>query len=92
MSFQSWFATAGVTSCAAQPSRNLSFSDAISEWIFLPIALRRSSASAGEKPASCLAISRYCSWYTQIPCVTPVIPSRRGSMKVTASWPALRRA
>ena len=34
----------------------------MSEWIFLPIALRRSSASAGEKPAICFAISMYCSW------------------------------
>ena len=62
MSFQSWLATPGVTPFAAQPSRNLSLRDAISLWIFLPIALRRSSASAGEKPASCLAISMYCSW------------------------------
>ena len=45
-----------------QPSMNLSFSDAIRAWIFLPIALRRSSASAGEKPAMCLAISIDCSW------------------------------
>ena len=42
---------------AMQPSMNLSFRDAISAWIFLPIALRRSSASAGVKPAICLAIS-----------------------------------
>ena len=62
MSFQSCFATAGVTPFCAQPSRNLSFREAISAWIFLPIALRRSSASAGEKPASSLAICMYCSW------------------------------
>jgi len=62
MSFQSCCATAGVVRVVAQPSRNFSFSDAISEWIFLPIALRRSSASAGVKPAICFAISRYCSW------------------------------
>ena len=62
MSFQSWFATAGVVPVCAQPSRNFSLRDAISSWIFLPIALRRSSASAGVKPAICFAISRYCSW------------------------------
>ncbi len=62
MSFQSWFATLGVVPVLAQPSRNFSLSEAISEWIFLPIALRRSSASPGEKPAICFAISRYCSW------------------------------
>ena len=62
MSAQSWLATPGDTSFAAQPSRNFPFSEAISEWIFLPIALRRSSASAGEKPARFLAISMYCSW------------------------------
>ena len=62
MSFQSWSATAGVTPLAAQPSRNLSLSDAISAWIFLPIARRSVSASAGEKPASCFAICMYCSW------------------------------
>jgi hypothetical protein len=62
MSFQSWFETCGVTSFCAQPSRNFSFSDAISAWIFLPIALRKSSASAGVKPASDFAISMYCSW------------------------------
>ena len=57
MSFQSWFATDGVVPDCAQPSRNFSLREAISEWIFLPIALRRSSASAGEKPAMILAIS-----------------------------------
>ena len=62
MSFQSWFATDGVVPLCAQPSRNFSFSEAISAWIFLPIALRRSSASAGVNPAICFAISRYCSW------------------------------
>ena len=62
MSFQSWFATAGVVPDLAQPSRNFSLRDAISSWIFFPIALRRSSASAGEKPPNFLAISRYCSW------------------------------
>ena len=45
-----------------QPSMNLSFSEAISLWIFLPIALRRSSASAGVKPPSGFAISIDCSW------------------------------
>ena len=47
---------------ATAPSMNLSLSDAISAWIFLPIALRRSSASAGVKPPICLAISIDCSW------------------------------
>ena len=41
---------------------NLSFIVAISSRFFLPIALRRSSASAGLKPARSLAISMYCSW------------------------------
>ena len=62
MSFQSWFATCGVVPVFAQPSRNFSLREAISVWIFLPIALRRSSASAGVKPAIRFAISRYCSW------------------------------
>ena len=62
MSFQSCCATAGVTSFSAQPPRNLSFRDAISEWIFLPIALRSVSASAGVNPAMILAICMYCSW------------------------------
>ena len=62
MSFHSWSATAGVTPFAAQPSRNFPLSDAISSWIFLPIARRSVSASAGENPASCLAICMYCSW------------------------------
>ena len=47
MSFQSWSATLGVTPFAAQPSRNFPLSDAISSWIFLPIARRSVSASAG---------------------------------------------
>ena len=34
----------------------------MSSWIFLPIALRRVSASAGENPASSFAICMYCSW------------------------------
>ena len=62
MSFQSWFATDGVTLFAAQPSRNFPFNEAISSWIFLPIARRSVSASAGEKPAICFAICMYCSW------------------------------
>ena len=62
MSFQSCSPTFGSTWFSRQPAMNLSFSDAMSEWIFFPIALRRSSASAGEKPASRLAISMYCSW------------------------------
>ena len=44
------------------PSRNLAFIVAIRSRFFLPIALRRSSASAGLKPAICLAISISCSW------------------------------
>ena len=35
---------------------------AIRSRFFLPTALRRSSASAGLKPAICLAISISCSW------------------------------
>ena len=62
MSAQSWLATPGVTPFDAQPSRNLLFSEAMREWIFFPIALRRSSASAGVKPAIFFAISMYCSW------------------------------
>ena len=62
MSFQSWFATPGVTPFSAQPCRNLSFREAISVWIFLPIARRSVSASAGSNPASCFAICMYCSW------------------------------
>jgi hypothetical protein len=62
MSAQSCWATPAGVPLAAQPSRNFVLRDAISEWIFLPIALRRSSASAGEKPAICFAISMYCSW------------------------------
>ena len=62
MSFQSWVATESETLFAAQPARNLSFSEAISAWIFFPIARRSVSASAGSKPASSLAIRMYCSW------------------------------
>ena len=62
MSSQSCLATCSEVSFAMQPLMNLSFSDAISLWIFLPIALRRSSASAGLKPPICLAISIDCSW------------------------------
>ena len=62
MSFQSWFATAGVVPVCAAPSRNFSLREAMSEWIFLPIALRSVSASAGVKPAISLAIRMYCSW------------------------------
>ena len=62
MSSQSWRATDSEVLFAMQPVMNLSFSDAISEWIFLPIALRRSSASAGLKPPICFAISIDCSW------------------------------
>ena len=62
MSSQSCRATCSDVWFATQPLMNLSFSDAISEWIFLPIALRRSSASAGLKPAICFAISIDCSW------------------------------
>ena len=62
MSFQSCSETARDVPEAAQPSVNLSSRDAISEWIFLPIALRSVSASPGVKPAICLAICMYCSW------------------------------
>ncbi len=62
MSFQSCSATAGVTPFAAQPSRNFPLSEAISSWIFLPIARRSVSASAPVKPAICFAISIDCSW------------------------------
>ena len=62
MSSHSCFATSFVVPFATQPSMNRSFSEAIREWIFFPIALRRSSASAGEKPAICLAISIDDSW------------------------------
>jgi hypothetical protein len=61
MSAHSCWATPAAVPLAAHPSRNLLLREAISEWIFLPIAFRRSSASAGEKPAICFAISMYCS-------------------------------
>src|SRR5438874_10980135 len=92
MSDQSWLATAGVVPFDAQPSRNFPLSEAISEWIFLPMAFRRSSASAGEKPATFFAISIDCSWYRLIPYVELLIYFCRSSMYVTCSVPFLRRA
>ena len=93
MSAQSCAGRRGRDPFDAQPSRNLLFSEAMSAWIFFPIALRRSSASAGEKPATFFAISmllllvdrrsRRC---------RSVISFSRGSGYVTGSWPALRRA
>ena len=77
---------------ATQPSRNFVSSDAISERIFLPIALRRSSASAGEKPPRSLAICIDCSWYTVMPIVEPRIGSSLGCRYVVSSCPFLRRA
>ena len=50
------------TPLASQPARNFSRSEAISACTFLEIALRRSSASAGLKPARSLAICIACSW------------------------------
>ena len=47
---------------SARPARNLSSIVAIRSRFFLPTALRRSSASAGLKPAIRLAISINCSW------------------------------
>ena len=47
---------------AAQPSKNSGLSLAIASRFFLPIALRRSSALAPEKPAIVLAICIACSW------------------------------
>ena len=55
------------------------FSDAISSTLFLPIALRRSSASAGEKPASDFAICMLCSWYTVTPYVRERVSLSRSS-------------
>src|SRR5512146_2219552 len=76
MSFHSCCPTEAAVPLAAHPSRKRSLREAISLWIFLPIALRRSSASAGVKPASCLAISMNCSWYRHVPYVIPVIGFR----------------
>ena len=61
-SVQSAWATLGATPLAWQPARKRSPSESISERIFLPMALRRSSASAGENPARDLAICIACSW------------------------------
>ncbi len=49
MSSRAARATAGVVPFATQPSTNFSFSEAIRAWFFLPIALRRSSASAARE-------------------------------------------
>ena len=55
-----------------QPSMNLSFSEAISAWIFLPIALRRSSAS-NEREAGELLGDRHATapGRSQMPNVPP---------------------
>ena len=45
------------------PSKKRSLSEAIRWRSFLPIALRRSSASGPLKPAIALAICINCSWY-----------------------------
>ena len=47
---------------ARAPAMNSGFSFAIAARFFLPIALRRSSAFAPEKPAISLAIRIACSW------------------------------
>ena len=54
--------TRGAVPAAAAPSRNLGSSWSILARIFLPMALRRSSASAGVKPPMRLEISISCSW------------------------------
>ena len=46
---------------------NSSFSEAIRTLSFLPTALRRSSARAGENPAISREIAISCSWYTATP-------------------------
>ena len=77
---------------ARQPSKNAGLSLAIASRFFLPIALRRSSAWAPLKPASCLEISIACSWYRMTPYVPPMIGSRRGSGICTDSGSRLPRA
>ena len=47
---------------AREPATNSGLSFAIASRSFLPIALRRSSAFAPEKPAISLAIRIDCSW------------------------------
>ncbi len=54
--------TASLVPDARQPSRNSGSSCAIAARFFLPIALRRSSARAPEKPAISLEICIACSW------------------------------
>ena len=76
----------------AAPARNIGSSLAIASRFFLPIALRRSSACAPEKPASSLEMSIDCSWYRMTPYVGPMIGSRRSSAIETRSGLRLPRA
>ncbi len=55
-------ATFGLGARLRQAGMNLSFIVAIRSRFFLPIALRRSSASAPLKPAIVREISISCSW------------------------------
>ena len=54
--------TASLVPEARQPATKSGLSAAIASRFFLPIALRRSSALAPEKPASSVAICIACSW------------------------------
>src|SRR5215207_2860107 len=77
--------TASLVPDARQPCTNSGLSCAIASRFFLPIALRRSSASGPEKPAIDLAICIDCSWYRITPLVGSVIGRRRSSMYVIVS-------
>ena len=59
---QSFCATPPGTPLAARPCIMGSLREAMSFLSFLLIALRRSSACAGEKPATRRAMAMYCSW------------------------------
>ncbi len=62
MASQSSAALRPATPRASAPATNFSFCSTIWSRFFLPIALRRTSASPIEKPATSTAICITCSW------------------------------